>query len=379
MGIGLRSIALCAIFALGETAMASAAPTTIDVAAFGAKCDGAHDDTAALRAAASAVPAAGATLAFPRGVCVIRATIYLKSHTHVVGGATLLAATPWASDHKYGYALMENVHHDATKITDEDFSVRGMTFDYGDLAAVVTPGGGKHALRFEYARNVVVEGNVFLLRGAEDAVAGLGVEHMRVAGNAAYEFRNCAYDFWSEPRDVEVVDNYAETTKSAQMINFNPERAHGDSVGAVASGFRMTGNTLVATGPSAVGNMIEPLSPKNTVRDVTIEGNRLHNAFLVLRGDVRSATVSGNIISDVAGGASAIETYPHWGGTAQGVRFVGNTIIAAETIGSELGVLRGEANDATIENNLIVGGAYRAAPIYQGRFARHEGGNVFTK
>lgn len=293
------------------------APHTVDVihvADFGTKCDGVSDDTNAIRAAAASVPAWGATLKFPKGVCVTHGTIYLKSHTHVTGdGTTLLASEVWTPDHTHGYAFLENVHYNATTVTDTDISVSKMIFDYGTLGPFATPGGGKHAIRFEFVRHVLIEQNLFFLRGAEDAVAGLGVDNMSVRGNSAYEFRNCAYDFWTEPSNVTVTGNYAETTKSAQMVNFNPERTSGNSEGAVARGFLMSQNTLVVTGMQAVGILIEPLGPGTAVVDVSIHENRIHNSYLVLRGDVRKANITDNIITYVSGGASAFETYPHWG------------------------------------------------------------------
>lgn len=351
---------------------------TIKVADFGARCDGVADDTAAIRSAANAIPTAGAILHFPSGVCVTHGTIYLKSHTHVLGDrTTLLAAPPWTADHKYGYAIIENVHHDADSITDEDISIRGMTFDYGAFAPVVTPGGGKHAVRFEYVRNVVVQSNLFMLRGAEDAVAGLGVDNMLVQDNSAYEFRNCAYDFWSAPTNVRIIGNYAETEKSAQMVNFNPERNNGQNAGAVAKGLEMSDNTLVVTGAQAVGSMIEPLGTGTSVRDVTIVGNRLHNAFLVLRGNVAGARVDDNIIADVAGGASAFATYSHWGARGNSIEFSRNTIIDPQTHRPELGVIRMEADRSTVTGNVVIGSAYSTGKIYRGSFSGEDKDNIF--
>lgn len=351
---------------------------TIRVADFGAKCDGTADDTVAMRTAADAIPPTGAVLQFPSGVCVTRGTIYLKSHTHGRGNqTTMLAASPWSADYKTGYALMENVHYDTNSIKDEDISIKKMIFDYGVFAPFATPAGGKHAVRFEYVRDAVVESNLFLLRGAEDAVAGLGVDNMLVQGNSAYEFRNCAYDFWTAPTNVRVIGNYAETEKSAQMVNFNPERGNRREAGAVARGLVMSGNTLVVTGAQAVASMIEPLGPGTLVRDITITENRLHNAFLVLRGNVADAKINDNIIADVAGGASAFATYPHWGAAGDKVDFSRNVIINPQTDQPEVGVIRMEAAHSAVADNVVIGSAYKSGKIYRGTFSGKDERNIF--
>src|ERR1019366_2444121 len=95
----------------------SRAGVVISVANFGAKCDGTSDDTGAIRAAATAAASSSGTLQFPKGMCIIHGTIYVGSHTHVVGdGTTLLAAVPWNDDHKKRYALMENAHYEGGSI-----------------------------------------------------------------------------------------------------------------------------------------------------------------------------------------------------------------------------------------------------------------------
>jgi hypothetical protein len=264
---------------------------------------------------------------------------------------------------------MENQHRTADgPLFDTDISVRDMTFDYGDFASVATPGGGKHALRFEFASNIVVQNNTFQVRGAEDAVAGLGVDNMVVRSNRAYEFRNCAFDFWYGPSHVKLIDNYALTVTSAQMVNFNPERTTGDSAGMVARDLVMSGNTLLATGPKAVPIQIEPLGSGTAVRIVSVTGNKLRNVYLVLRGNVQHAVIRSNSISDIYSGTSAIETYPHNGSTPDTITLADNDIVNVNTATSELGVLRIEATHSTASGNFI-GVSQRGAPaVYRGSF-----------
>lgn len=335
---------------------AAARMTTIDVVMFGARCDGVADDSAALRAAANAVTTAGAELRFPRATCMISQTIYLKSHTHVHGyGTTLLATAQWSPDHEHGFAMLENMHYAPEVMIDTDISISGITFDYGQFGQVTVPAGGKHAVRFSFASNILVIGNVFQMRGAEDAVAGIGVIGMRVQGNKAYEFRNCAYDFWFGSSHVQLMNNYGETTQSAQIVNFNPERTAGDSSGMVAEDFVMKGNILAVTGLVAVPIQIEPLGPHTKVKDVSVTGNKLFNVFLVMRGDVSRADIRDNTFDHVAGGESAFESYPWHGATAKEIVFAHNKIIDPQTKKSNVAVLRMEAEGSSVIGNIISG------------------------
>lgn len=369
-------------FLLFCTACASApvgaAGVVIDVTAQGARCDGKTDDAAALRRAAAAVPEGGAELRFPRGACVTSQTIYLKSHTHVVGhGSVLLAASTIRPERAFGYALMENEHVEGGPVQDRDISVTGMTFDYGAFGPVPIPGGGKHMLRFQQARDISVTNNVFQVRGAEDAVAGLGVTNMLVQNNKAFDYRNCAWDFWSQPRDVRVIGNEARTERSAQVVNFNPETGRKERTrGLVADGLIVTGNTLTTTGPKATPMQIEPLGPYTSVGNVRIENNTFNNVYLVLRGSTHDVLVKNNSFNEVAGGPSAIETYPAHDGRAARISVIGNRIVNPHTQAGEVGVIRLEAEDFTLTDNTVTGSGYKAAPIAHPRFVGVEHGNM---
>lgn len=365
------------LFALALLSLSQAAQAGIvvgiDVAGYGAKCDGVTNDTAALRAAANAVPASGATLTFPRGrTCVIRGTIYLKSHTTVDGnGATLLASMPWATSMPYGYALMENVNHgdflaETNPVIDTNITVRNLTFDYGNVAPMPTPNGGKHALRFRFARNITVKNNIFQVRRAENAVAGVGVDKMLVQGNFAYDFRNCAYDFWHGPSNVEVIGNFAQTSASNQMVNFNPDRTRPGGGAITAQNFTLTGNTFTATGPVAVPMQIEPLEAGGTVRNVVVGDNTLHNVLIVMRSQVEQAIVAGNRINNVKGGAPVFFSHPFYGSTPSAVAFYNNVIVNPETSAANLGVIFIQAHNSTARRNWLSGTAYSAPYIYTG-------------
>jgi hypothetical protein len=332
-------------------------------------CNGTADDTQALRLAAAWVPETGGRLQFPASVtCRTHGTIYLKSHTFVQGnGATLLALQPWISGRPEGaYAILENVNYNTSQPTDTDISVDGLTLDYGDFGpAPKPPAGGGHAISFDMASNLTITNSVFRLRGAEDAIAGVGVHNMRVEGNAAYEFRNCAYDFWSGSSDVRVIGNYAETSQSAQMVNFNPERTAGDSKGMHAENFVLVGNTLTSTANSAVPIQIEPLGPGTTVANVVVSGNILQNVSLVLRRAIRGASIVGNTITGLHGGFEAIVSYPLDGDMPDGIAIAGNTIVDPTT-SKGFGVIRVEARNFAVTGNVVLGSGYSAPGIYTG-------------
>lgn len=368
------SILTC-VPAAAQEARVVADPTGRTVRDFGALCDGKSDDTQALWSAAAAVPETGGRLRFPQGAtCRAHATIYIHSHTFVEGnGATLLAIQPWISGKPEGaYAILENINHDAARPTDTDISVDGMTLDYGDFGPVLKPpAGGAHAIRFMMASNLAVTNSVFRLRGAEDAIAGVGVHNMRVEGNTALEFRNCAYDFWAGSSDVRVIGNYAETSRSAQMVNFNPE---GPSKGMHAENFVLANNILKSTSSLAIGVQIEPLGSGTTLANVVVNGNILQNVYLVLRRAITGASIVGNTISGLRGGSEAIVSYPLDGGTPDGIVVAGNTIVNPTTA-KGLGVIRVEAKNFAVTGNVISGEDYIAPGIYTGAFKGVVAGN----
>jgi len=136
-------------------------------------------------------------------------------------------------------------------------------------------------------------------------------------------------------------------------------------------------NTLVVTGAQAVSSMIEPLGPKTSVRDVTITGNRFHNAFLAMRGDVADAKIHDNIFSDIAGPWSVFATYPHWGGAGEAIEFSRNVIVNPQSRPPEVGVIRMESAHSAVTDNVVIGSSYKAGKIYHGPFSVHEEGNIF--
>lgn len=346
------------------------AAETISVKDFGAKGDGTTDDTAAIQAAANAIPASGGPLRFSRGVYVVNTAIAVPSNTLVQGyGATLLAKS---SGFAANQALITNKNYAATTLTDHDIAVHNMTFDYGSSGM----GGGAHAINFSFARNVSVVNCTIQCRGAGDAVAMIGCYNTLVDGCSAYGFINCAYDHWWGPSYGRVVNCYAETATSAQMINWNPEASVGSSTGLVAKGFLLANCTLVATGANAVANQIEPLGAGTFVRDVVIQGNTFVNGFLAIRRAISNAVIANNVFDGSGGGDWVIAAYSADGGSPSNLSITGNLIINPATVIGNIAVMTVQTSNAIIANNAVIGGT--VSGLDTGSFTPVVVGNYFS-
>jgi len=323
----------------------------INVASYGAACNGVTDDTSALQAASNAVPAEGATLLFPaKKTCLISNTIYLKSNTDVEGlGATILASKTFKGVYSYGNCLFENRHWQATTVTDTGITVNDFIFDYGVSGA----NGGAHAVQFCYASKCAVTNCTFQLRRAGDAVAGIGVRNLYVANNSAYDFTNCPYDFWTSVSGVKLFDNYAETsTSGCQMVNWNSYGKPGD----VCADFDMEGNTLVNTGAVAGPVNIVPLTAGGTNENIRIYNNKLTNT--------RNVDVENNTLTNVAGGLSVLSAVRNEiTGTPDKITFAWNTIVNPFTGPGNDSVIRMEATNSYVDYNTITGNNYTSVAI----------------
>jgi hypothetical protein len=345
-------------------ALDAALGSVANVRSFRAKGDGTTDDTTAIQAAANAIPAAGGTLYFPKGTYLVRATTLIKSNTRVAGdgpGSVMLADNAWAGA---PYNFLLNVNNTATTLTDHDFVVEDLQFDYGTFLPANAPGGGMHQVSCFFARNVTISRCTFQVRGGENATALVGCYNTLTEGCSAYDFINCAYDHWYGPQHARVIGCYAETATSVQMVNFNPEQTHTSGGGMVADGLVLANNQFVATGANHVPVQVEPLSAGTTVQNVIITGNILTNVSLSMRGDVRSAVVANNTLKASRGGGEVIVTYPNNGATAADFVVSGNTIIDPDTSGASTGVIRMQGVNAIIVGNRISGTGYVAAAVY---------------
>jgi hypothetical protein len=358
------------VTATGSTtarSLADRAATTKNVLDFGAVCNGTIDDTAAIRAANAAIPAGGGVLYIPPGyTCGVAGVVYLASNTHVqMYGATLLMLRGRSS-------FFMNASYNATKLTDSNITVEGGTLDYGSSGAR----GGIHAIEMRFVNHVQVLHVIGQGRGAGDLTAFIGTNDTLIDGCSGFAFTNATYDHWWGPTNARVVNSFASTASSAQMVNFNPEKTSGDSTGEVADGFVLSGNTFIATGARAIPMQLEPLGSGTTAKNVSVTNNVFKNVQLVSRRAIQGETINGNVFSGVAGGAAAIDSYPMDGGTPDSIVVSGNTFVNPATAAPQQGVIRVVATNSSITGNTISGSSYYAA-TYTGKYPVVISGNNF--
>lgn len=345
----------------------------IDVRNYGVVGNGVVDDSAGIQAALNAVPSTGGTVFIAASlVCPFSQTFTGKSKTRMTGGGKFVAlpTSAWSATQ---YPFLKNTNFNSATIADTDITFDNLTVDY---SAIYSPGTA-HIIYLRKVRTVRVENCTFI--GGASQTALLGCDDTLVANNRMLNFTNCGADHWDGPSNARVLGNYLEANATAQMVNFNPDPTVPPSTGYSASGFTMSNNILIGTGAAAEPSQIEPLRAGAYVSGVTIEANYFKNAYLVLRGDVRGATVVGNTFQDILGSAEVITNYVFNGGVASGIVITGNTISNPNTAAPNVSVIRCETDSATISNNVIMGTAYTTQPFSSGGYSPNQYGNWFEK
>jgi len=342
-------------------------PATINVRNYGAIGNGTTDDTAAIQAAATACPAAGCTLYFPPGYTFgISAAINLKSNTKAsLWGSTVLVLSGASN-------VFRNVDYAATTLTDSNITIEGGTLDYGSSGA----GTGSHAISMSFVNHVQVRGTIFQLRGAGDATAFVGCNDTVVDGVTAFGFTNTAFDHWWGPTNARVVNSYASTVTTAQMVNFNPENTLENIPGLVANGFVLANNQLICTGATSCPVLVAPITSGTYVKNVTITGNIFKNVNVNARGATQGVTVAGNTFNGISSGSAVIGAYGAFGGVPDSISATGNTIINPLTDAGNYAVFEFGATNSSITGNTISGtaGACYAA-TYTGAYPTVIAGN----
>lgn len=332
----------------------------LNVLAFGAVGDGTTDDTTALQAAYNAIGTNGGTVLLPLGyVFAVSRTLTVKSKTTTTGGGTLkaLAQASWPTNQ---YWAFKNTNFNASVITDTDIAFRGIEVDWSNISSSAYG----HIFYIRKARRVIVED--CKTQSGASVSALLGCDDTLVQGCRMKGFLNCGADHWDGPSNARVIGNYIESDNTAQMVNFNPDPTDPPSTGYVASGFTMTANELVSAQATARSTQVEPLRAGAYMIGATITNNVFRNCSLVIRGDVRSVTVSGNTFVDLLGTAEAITNYVFNGGTGSGITITGNVIRNPRTAAPNLGVIRTETVSANIVGNAITGTLNSVDGIYRG-------------
>ncbi len=335
---------------------------------FGAVCNGTTDDTAAIRAANAAIPPGGGVLYFPPGhVCGVTGAIYLGSNTHVVMyGTTLL-------DIGGHIPFFQNIHHTATTLTDHDITIEGGTLDYGRSGA----GGGTHAISMLFVNHVKVLNITGQGRGAGDFTAFVGCNDTLVEGASGFDFVNATYDHWWGPTNARVINSYACTTSTAQMVNFNPERTSGNSTGLSADGFVLSGNTFVCTKECPI--IVAPLGPGTTAQHITVSNNHFTNVWVTARGATDVVSISGNTFRQtVDDGAAPVDVYVMNGGTPNHISVDRNDFIDPHTGPSSQAVIRLVGANSSITGNTVSGTKFYAA-TFTGKEPVVISGNSFPR
>ena len=348
--------------ATGGTTSRSAqdrAAEVINVKDFGAKSDGVADDTAALNAAAAAIPATGGTLYVPKGRYSVSGSLLIKSLTRVVGdgwGSVIAANAAWVNNSTFQLILNQN--YMAATITDHDIVVENLAFDYTTMPSGLSgsANGGMHSVSCRMARNVQVRNCRFeggTLGNA--ATAMVACDTTLVESCVAYNMQNCAYDHWWNPQNAKVLNCYYRGPCVGML--FNPDPTSGSSSGFAANNFQAIGNTFINTNATILGCQLEPLNPGCTVSNVAVISNTFSNSQVVCRGAVTGATITGNTFVAMSNG-NAIYLLPANGGTPSGVVVTDNVIINPSTTGpAPITVL---VDGAIITGNQITGTAYGA-------------------
>jgi hypothetical protein len=351
------------VWAVGTTdgtVMAGDDRRVVGVLAFGAVGDGTTDDTTAIQAALDAVPAGG-TVIIPGGYTFrFRSTLFIKSDTTLDGDGILsvLPVGDWVGGSPY--RGMSNVNQAATDITDENITLRNITID---MSALGVQDGTEHCVRIRKARNVRIEG-CNMIAGAS-SVALLGCDNTVEVANTYMDFDNCGSDHWDSIGHSRVVGCHIESAFPKQMVNFNPEESTALIPGRTAEGFTMTACTIVCRDGTGFNGacQIEPLLAGNTLKNVAITANIFKNSFLVMRGDIRGAVVSGNTFSDFTTENAAIYVSVRGAEVPEGVVIMGNVIRDPLTVSPAEGVIVARSPSAVVALNTITGTGYTVPAI----------------
>lgn len=351
----------------------------------GAKGDNSTVDRLRIQAGIDyAVSKGWKTFAINDGIFILEQSLLTSPNLKLHGNGTLKAAqtgftgvinAPFsAPGAAFTRPLVRNKGFFAGSISDENIFIEGLTFDYGSL---VLSGGGCHAISMRHVRTVRVK-NCTILNG-EDATAFLGCDDTLVEGCTARNFSNCAYDHWDSPKNARLVNCYAGTSSSVQMVNFNPEPTAGETAqGLIADGFAMLGCILEYNGATGSFCQLEPLVDGNGARNITVVGNILRNVSLAIRRNTSNVSITGN---NFVGGV-ATNTNPAIMCNVQGVDtptsvvVANNTFVDWRTSAANLGVIQMMCNGYSVTGNTVSGTLHYAA-MYVGAYTGRQAGNYF--
>jgi len=346
---------MASAFAWSHATAASAQDTAIDTGRLRVPNDGVTDATAALRAAAQAVPDSGGTLRLAPGRYLVSETIFIKGGTSLVGnGATLVAHPRFRLTREHdahggkGMMLLANMGHDANNFDDRRIAVAAVAFD---LSAV--PRGEFHAIRFRKVDGVRVSHCAF--QGGGDGTAFLACRNTEVAYCRASGTLNCAYDHW-------------EGTSSALVHDCQADCGHGYGILFTGSGTDTARDDATARDFVARNNIIQgsseaaiwicSLSRGSVVANVSVVNNRIRNlragSGIGVTGACQNVVVQGNDVDGVRG-SSAIFVRPDRWNRPSNIMIVANRLTNIFVGDRDIAAIQAVGEDVTVQGNRVTG------------------------
>jgi hypothetical protein len=383
------NVSSAAVLATGSTTARSLEnrfADMVNVKDFGAIGDGVADDTAAIQAAIDSIPITGGGVYFPNGIYIITESLSVGSNTQLFGqgisseikaSQTSFVTSRLPNNNCY---LIKNKNWSSSSIVDENIFIENISFNYG---AVTIIGGGAHCISMRYVQNVKVL-NCYFYNG-ENGTAFLGCNETLTDGCNAYDFKNCAYDHWTSPRNAIVTNCFATTSNTNQFVNFNPEGTLGGT-GLVADGFILSNCIFEATGSNVEACQIEPLSEGNIAKNILINNNIFKRCNLVCRKNTQNATITNNLFTDLPTSFTGFIFSAGFtivgGDNPSNINFSNNIIIDPRTNAGNQAVVVLQCDDYVANGNIITGNNYYAAfsvsPSGGNEFYGNISNNIFS-
>jgi hypothetical protein len=340
--------------AISATSLAQTLPAapksgeSLSVKDYGAKGDGVTDDTAAVNAAAAAVPGKGGSLAFPPGQYAIAGTAGSITYGTTYVGVRIHSNTAVKCDHATLLGIGPNVDNlnllvnagfqYGTVISDSNITVDGCDFSLPHTSGA--------AVVFWFARHVSAINNT--VHGGGDGIATVGVLDAIISANRVFGNGNAAFDnFWGSSR-LRIINNYAEPLAA-------PEGPNGNSWGIQLTNTDISNKDVAVDDILIEGNTIRyPGVALNTGAPIGIDGT--------VTGLVTNLTITYNDLYNTGTNSGNPNIFLISGGSGW---TVSDNILDGAKIYPAIFGLSGNQSDAIITNNTLSNCAH-TLPTYTG-------------